>query len=262
MGRLQGKVAIVTGGARGMGGATSKLFVQEGARVIIADVLENEGRALADELGSNARFEKLDVSDEANWKAVAESAVKHFDTVDVLINNAAIIAFGELTQLPLAEFQRVININLIGAFLGIQNIAPIMKEKKSGSIVNISSVDGLRGANGLGAYSSSKWALRGLTRVAALELGHHGVRVNSIHPGGVNTSMGNPAAMPAELMNKAYTRVPMQRVGEPHEIANASLFLASDEASYVCGAELSVDGGWAAGSYHESLPGRPLSERL
>ena len=142
--------------------------------------------------------------------------------------------------------------------LGIRTIAPHMIAQKSGSIVNISSVDGLRGVNALAAYVSSKWGVRGLTKVAALELGHQGVRVNSIHPGGVNTAMSNPTGAPLEEINKHYANVPQQRVGLPEEIARATLFLASDEASYCNGAELAVDGGMAAGAYYPGLPGAPF----
>jgi 3alpha(or 20beta)-hydroxysteroid dehydrogenase len=259
MGRLAGKVAIVTGGARGMGGATSELFAAEGARVVIADVLPEQGEELARKIGTAAVFAKLDVSDEANWQSVVRDTIARWGQIDVLVNNAGTIAVSTIVDMPLADFERVIRVNLIGTFLGIKTVAPGMIARKRGSIVNISSVDGLRGVNGLSAYSSSKWGLRGLTRNAALELGPQGVRVNSIHPGGVNTMMGNPRSLPAAEMNLSYTRVPLQRVGEPEEIARASLFLASDDASYVCGAELSVDGGWAAGFYHESLPGVPNS---
>jgi 3alpha(or 20beta)-hydroxysteroid dehydrogenase len=259
MGRLSDKVAIVTGGARGMGGATSELFAAEGARVVIADIQVEQGETLARKIGNSAVFAKLDVSDEANWKAVVADTIARWDKIDVLVNNAGMIAVSTLVDMPLADFERVLRVNLIGTFLGMKTAAPSMIAQKRGSIVNISSVDGLRGVNGLCAYSSSKWGLRGLTRNAALELGPQGVRVNSVHPGGVNTMMGNPRGLAPAEMNLAYTRVPLQRVGEPEEIARASLFLASDEASYICGAELSVDGGWSAGFYHESLPGKPSS---
>ncbi len=259
MGRLSEKVAIVTGGARGMGGTTCELFASEGARVVVADIQAEQGEKLAGKIGSQAVFAKLDVSDEANWRAVVRDTVARWGTIDVLVNNAGMIAVSTLVDMPLADFERVLRVNLIGTFLGIKTVAPHMIAQQRGSIINVSSVDGLRGVNGLCAYSSSKWGLRGLTRNAALELGPSGIRVNSIHPGGVNTMMGNPRNLPPAEMNLAYTRVPLQRVGEPEEVARASLFLASDEASYVCGAELSVDGGWSAGFYHESLPGKPNS---
>lgn len=157
MGRLAGKVAIVTGGARGMGAATCRLFVEEGARVVIGDVLDAEGEALARELGDAARFVRLDVADEASWARVAEAAVEQFGRIDVLVNNAAVLTFGGITELSKRDFERAVSINLVGTFVGIRTIAPRMIAQQSGSIVNISSVDGLRGVNALAAYVSSKW---------------------------------------------------------------------------------------------------------
>lgn len=257
MGRLQGKVAIVTGGARGMGAATSRLFAKEGAAVVIADILAEEGEALARELGEKALFVRLDVRNEDEWKQVGDAALSRFGRIDVLVNNAAVVHFCDIENMAKEDLERVLGINVIGTLLGIKTIAPAMKQKGKGSIINISSIDGLRGCNGLSAYTASKWAVRGLTKSAALEFGPFGVRVNSIHPGGVDTVMGNPAGRPDAELNKDYTAVPLQRIGKPEEIANASLFLASDEASYVAGAELSVDGGWCAGYYQPALPGAP-----
>jgi 3alpha(or 20beta)-hydroxysteroid dehydrogenase len=258
MARLEGKVAIITGGARGMGEATCRLFVAEGAKVVIADVLDAAGEALARELGDAAHFMHLDVADEENWARVAAETTEKFGRVDVLVNNAAVLVFGGITELSKSEFGRAVSINLVGTFVGIRTIAPLMAARGSGSIVNISSVDGLRGVNALAAYVSSKWGVRGLTKVAALELGHKGVRVNSIHPGGVNTVMSNPTGAPLDEINKHYANVPLQRVGLPDEIARATLFLASDDASYCNGAELAVDGGMAAGAYYPGLPGAPF----
>lgn len=257
MARLEGKVAIVTGGARGMGAATVTLFAREGAKVVIADVLAQEGEALARELGAAAVFEKLDVGEEPNWREVVERTLARWGRIDVLVNNAAVITFGEITETDVADLERILRINLVGAFLGMKTVGKAMKAQKSGSIVNISSVDGMRGSNGVGCYAASKWGLRGLTKVAALEFGHHGVRVNSVHPGGINTVMGNPLGLPSSEINKTFAAVPLQRVGEPEEIAQVSLFLASDDASYVCGAELTADGGWLAGGYLPMLPGAP-----
>jgi 3alpha(or 20beta)-hydroxysteroid dehydrogenase len=257
VGRLTGKVAIVTGGARGMGAATSRLFVEEGAKVVIADVLDEDGGKLAQELGAAALFQHLDVSDEANWASVVAKAIASFGKVDVLVNNAGILLFKTLLETSKAEYERVIQVNLVGYFLGLKAVAPHMIERGNGSIVNVSSTDGMKGANGLGAYCSSKWGVRGLTRVAAMEFGHKGVRVNSIHPGGIDTVMGNPYQESREEVNKRYGWVPLQRVGEPIEAARCSLFLASDEASYVCGAELAVDGGMLTGQYYTGFPGAP-----
>lgn len=257
MGRLQDKVAIVTGGARGMGAATVRLFAQEGASVVIADVLTAEGEALAQEIGDKALFVRLDVRSEEEWERVADAALARFGRIDVLVNNAAVLHFCGIETMAKEDLERVLSINVIGTMLGMKTIAPIMKRQGKGAITNISSIDGLRGCNGLSAYTASKWAVRGLTKSATLEFGPFGVRVNSIHPGGVDTAMGNPAGRKHEELNRDYTAVPLQRIGLPEEIANASLFLASDEASYVAGAELSVDGGWSAGYYQPALPGAP-----
>ncbi len=257
MARLDGKVAIITGGARGMGGATSRLFAAEGAKVVIADVLDKEGTALAAELKGSAIFQHHDVTDEASWSSVVAKAIATFGKVDILVNNAGILLFKTLLDTSKADYERVLGVNLMGAFLGIKAVAPHMIERGSGSIVNVSSVDGMKGANSLGAYSSSKWGLRGLTRVAAMEFGHKGVRVNSIHPGGIDTAMGNPYSENRTEVNKRYTMVPLQRVGDPIEAARTSLFLASDDSSYLCGSEIAVDGGMLTGQYYVGFPGAP-----
>lgn len=258
MKRLEGKVAIITGGARGMGAATVRLFVEHGARVVFTDVLVDEGKALASELGANARFMQHDVRDEQQWKQVVDAALQSFGgRVDALVNNAGVLHPQNIERFSKAEIERLIGINLIGPMLGIGAVVPHMKKQRSGSIINVSSVDGFRGCNGLSVYSASKWGLRGLSRSLAFELGHHGIRVNTMHPGGVNTAMGNPTGLGAGEINSLYGAVPLQRIGEPSEIAQASLFLASDEASYVSGAELAVDGGWSAGYFQPLLPGAP-----
>src|SRR5262249_22725320 len=156
-----------------------------------------------------------------------------------------------------SEFEKVLSINLVGTFLGIKGVTPTMIEQKKGSIINISSVDGMKGCNALGAYAASKWGVRGLTKVAAMELGPHGILVNSIHPGGINTTMGNPTGSPENEANKAYAGQPIQRIGAPEEVARTTVFLASDDASYICGAEIAVDGGMTVGRYQEMLPGAP-----
>jgi 3alpha(or 20beta)-hydroxysteroid dehydrogenase len=257
MNRLKDKVALITGGARGMGAATCRLFAAEGATVVIADVLDREGEALAAELGARASYAHLDVADEAGWRAVIDRTVAGHGGLDVLVNNAGVLLFKTIAETSLAEFERVIRINLQGTFLGTKLAGAQMAQRGRGSIVNISSSDGMKGANGLAAYCSSKWGIRGLTRVAAMELGHKGVRVNSVHPGGVDTAMGNPYGQPKAEVNKRYGFVPLQRVGEPEEVARVSLFLASDESSYLCGAEIAVDGGMLAGQYYMGFPGAP-----
>jgi len=243
-----------------MGAATSRLFVQEGARVAITDVLEDAGATLATELGDAASFYQHDVTSEADWARIVERAENDLGKIDILVNNAGILLFKSLLQTSLSEYDRVLRVNLMGTFLGIKAVAPGMIARGKGAIVNISSVDGMKGANGLGAYSSSKWGVRGLTRVAALELGHKGVRVNSVHPGGVDTVMTNSDSSAREKVNERFGNVPLQRVGAPEEVARATLFLASDEASYMVGAELAVDGGMMTGQYYEGMPGAPGME--
>jgi len=254
---MQGKVAIITGGARGMGEATSRLFASEGAHVIIADVLEAEGKALAESIGANATFMRLDVSNEENWAALVRSVKAEHGHIDALVNNAGVVAFSLLEDVQVAEIDRVLSINVKGPMLGLKHVGRAMREAGRGAVVNISSIDGLKGTNSMGLYGSSKWAVRGLTKIAAFELGPHGVRVNSVHPGGIDTVMGNPMGLKGEERNTTYGGVPLQRVGEPTEVAAATLFLCSDEASYISGAELAVDGGWTAGHYQPALPGAP-----
>ena len=255
--RLQGKVAIITGGARGMGEATVRAFIAEGAKVLIADVLEPEGQALARELGTNTLFFALDISLEEGWQAALAAAEERFGPVNVLVNNAAINRFLSILETDKDAFQKVLDVNVLGTFLGLRIVGGAMVRRRAGSIINVSSVDGLRGANGYVAYVTSKWGVRGMTKAAALEFGPRGVRVNSIHPGGVFTVMGNPIGMSLEETNRNYGSVPLQRIGLPEEIAQATLFLASDQASYICGAELAVDGGWSAGRYNSGMPGAP-----
>jgi 3alpha(or 20beta)-hydroxysteroid dehydrogenase len=257
MPRLDGKVAIITGGARGMGAATSRVFVEAGAKVAIADVLDAEGAALAVELGDAARFYHLDVTSEAAWAELVVKVEADLGAIDVLVNNAGILMFKSLLQTTLDDYRRVLDVNLVGEFLGIKAVAPGMIARGKGAIVNISSVDGMKGANGLGAYASSKWGVRGLTRVAAMELGHRGIRVNSVHPGGVDTAMTNFEELPRDEVSQRFLDVPLRRIADPEEIARATLFLASDEASYMVGSEVVVDGGMIAGNYYPNFPGAP-----
>ena len=257
MARLDGKVAIISGGARGMGAATSRLFVEAGARVVIGDLLEAEGAALVKDLGNAARFIRLDVTCPQSWADAVAHAEEAFGPVDVLVNNAGILMFKSLLQTTPEDYRRVIEVNLVGEFLGIQAVAPGMIDRGRGAIVNISSVDGMKGANGLAAYASSKWGVRGLTKVAAMELGHLGVRVNSDHPGGVDTIMTNYEAVAREKVSERFRNIPLQRVGAPEEIARATLFLASDDASYIAGSEIVVDGGMITGQYYPLFPGAP-----
>ena len=179
MGRLDGKVAIVTGAARGTGEATARLFVREGARVALADVIDDNGESAAKALGDAAVYLHLDVGSESDWQRAVESTVGHFGSLDVLVNNAGVLHMAAITDTELSDFERVIRVNQVGTFLGVKSVVAAMKRAGGGSIVNISSIDGLQGKNGLVAYSSSKWAVRGITKVAALELGKFGIRVNA-----------------------------------------------------------------------------------
>lgn len=259
MARLADKVAIITGAAQGMGAATARLFAAEGARVVLCDVIEDKGQETAKEIGESAVFEKLDVRSEADWERVVAATVERFGKLDILINNAAIVHFSPIEAMPAEDIERVLAINVMGTMLGAKYAAREMTRAGRGVIVNISSVDGLRGCNGLSAYTASKWAVRGLSKSLAYELGPRGIRVCTVHPGGVNTQMGNPTGLTGDAVNVGYERVPLQRIGEPEEIARASLFIASDDASYISGAELAVDGGWSAGYYQTFLPGAPAS---
>ncbi|GGC27620.1 3-alpha-hydroxysteroid dehydrogenase [Novosphingobium marinum] len=257
MGRLDDRVAIITGGAQGQGAATARLFLNEGARIVIADVREDEGKALAEELGERACFIRLDVSDEANWQSAIGSITDRWNTIDVLINNAGIVHIAALVEMERKDFQRVLDVNLIGPWLGIKAVAPVMIAQCRGSIVNILSTGALWSMNSTGAYMAAKWGLRGLTKNAAMELGWQGVRVNGVFPGGVNTPFANIGNKSTEEMNKLYVGQTIQRIGEPEEIAEASLFLASDASSYMAGSELTVDGGMTLGVFHDYLPGAP-----
>ncbi len=255
--RLASKVALITGGSRGMGAATARRFVEEGARVVIADVLRDEGEALSQELGENAVFRYLDVTDEDNWTQVVADTTAQWGALNVLVNNAGILLVAPLVEVEKADFENIISVNLLGAWAGIKAVASTMEAQGGGSIINVCSTAALWGMHGTGAYLTTKWALRGMTKTAAMELGWKGIRVNAIFPGGVNTPFGGMADRPSEEMRKDYVGQPIQRIGEPLEIANTNLFLASDESSYLCGAEIAVDGGQALGLYRESLPGAP-----
>jgi 3alpha(or 20beta)-hydroxysteroid dehydrogenase len=242
MARLDGKVALVTGAARGQGEAEARRFVAEGARVVLADVLDDV-KTVADDLGTQAMAVTLDVADEDSWSSAVGEARDRFGRVDILVNNAAIYRAGTpIVDLTLADYRAVVEVNQIGVFLGMRAVAPVMAEQESGSIVNVSSVDGLTGHAGAVAYVASKFAVRGMTKVAALELGPAGVRVNSIHPGVVDTPMiaGLTEHFPVR-------RLPAQRIGRPDDVASLALFLASDESAFCTGAEFVVDGGHTAG---------------
>ena len=259
--RLAGKVAIISGAAQGMGAATARLFAAEGAKVVLGDIVEDQGKAVAAEIGDAALFCRLDVRNEEDWAAAVKAAVDRFGKLDILVNNAAITHFGAAEELRKEDAERVLGINVIGTMMGVKHAVPALEANGGGVIVNISSVDGLRGCNGLLAYTASKWAVRGMTKALAYEFGPRGIRVVSIHPGGVNTQMGNPAGETGEALDRHYRRVPLQRIGQPEEIARTTLFVCSDDASYISGAEIAVDGGWTAGHYEPALPGAPAHLR-
>jgi 3alpha(or 20beta)-hydroxysteroid dehydrogenase len=249
MGRLDGKVALITGGARGMGKSHARLFVAEGARVVIGDVLDEKGAFVASGLGDAARYVHHDVTSEADWAAAVSTAVAEFGRLDVLVNNAGILQHTPLAETSLDEFRRVLEVNLIGCFLGIRQVIEPMTGAGGGSIINVSSIEGFAGAAGLGAYSASKFGVRGLTKVAAQELGQFGIRVNSVHPGGVMTSMVLDAAQSFTGIDPmAFLKsMPIPRFAEPIEISRLVVYLASDESSYSTGSEFIADGGILSG---------------
>ena len=247
------KRVVVSGCFSGMGEATARLFAGEGAKVVLTDVLEEEGQAVAKDIGEAARFIKHDVTSDDDWAAVVAAANDDLGGVDALINNAGVVHFTPIEALSAADAQHVIGINTIGPMLGIKHVSSVMKAAGKGSIVNISSVDGLRGCNGLTIYTASKWALRGLTKSLAYELGTSGIRVNSVHPGGVDTPMGNAQDLPPDQLNAAFGRVPLQRIGQPEEIAAVVAFLCTEDSSWVRGANWPVDGGLTASAICDTM---------
>ncbi|MBY0099402.1 glucose 1-dehydrogenase [Mesobacillus maritimus] len=243
MSRLADKVAIITGGARGMGASHARLFVKEGAKVLIADILEKEGQALAKELGDNARFIKLDVTNKENWEQAVAVTEDAFGPANVLVNNAGITMNKSIEEMTLEEYKRIVEINQVSVFLGMKAVIPSMKAANGGSIVNISSMNGLVG--GAIGYTDTKFAVRGMTKAAALSLAHYGIRVNSVHPGVIET----PMIVQEETKDavKEFAKyIPNGRVAKPEEVSNLVLFLASDESSYSTGSEFVVDGGMTA----------------
>lgn len=245
MGRLDNKIAIVTGGAQGQGEEIVRQFVAEGAKVVIADIAEDLGVALADSLGESAAFIRHDVSSPESWQAVVDFTTSTFGPVNVLANNAGVLRFGEVDKMPIEEAQLVWDVNMKGCFLGMAAVTPIMKKNGGGSIINASSVEGLGGMGSVVAYCGSKWAIRGMTKAASHELAKRNIRVNSVHPGMINTPMTQ--AHGGDLaMEFGASKIPMRRVGVPADIAPTYVFLASDESAYVTGAEIAVDGGVTA----------------
>ena len=245
MERLSGKVAIVTGGARGMGASHARKMAAEGAKVVITDVLVEDGEKLAEEIGENALFIKHDVCDEEAWRQVIRETENHFGPVSVLVNNAGIGITKPIEELTLAEYKKVIDINQVGTFLGMKYTVPSMRKAEKGSIINISSMSGFRGTPGCIAYDASKFAVRGMTKTAALEFSNYGIRVNSVHPGTIETPLlMNPDY--SELVEQLKEAVPLKRLGQSEDVTNVVVYLASDESGYSTGAEFLVDGGLGA----------------
>jgi 3alpha(or 20beta)-hydroxysteroid dehydrogenase len=240
MNRLTGKIILISGGARGQGAAEARLCVAEGAKVVIGDVLEAQGHRLAEELGSAATFVRHDVTQEADWAKAVQTA-ESLGGLHGLINNAGIYQPATLMETDTALFERHMRINQLGCFLGMQAVVSMMERSGGGSIVNISSVAGLRGSPGAIAYSATKWALRGMTKAAAIDLAPRKIRVNSVHPGPIDTEMLNVRT--PEQNQRRLQSVPMKRMGTAEEVANLVLFLLSEESGYITGAEVAIDGG-------------------
>ncbi|MFD7504041.1 SDR family NAD(P)-dependent oxidoreductase [Streptomyces sp. NPDC059850] len=260
MGKLDGRVVIVTGAARGQGEQEARLFAAEGAKVVLADVLDEQGAAVAKELGEeSAAYVHLDVSREDDWAAAVAFAKETFGTVSGLVNNAGILRFNELTSTPLEEYLTVVQVNQVGAFLGMRAVAPELAAAGGGTIVNTASYVALSGMALLTSYAATKAAIVGMTRVAAMELAGKGIRVNAVCPGAVDTPMSNPArldpaaeatdvAEASDAVNGLYRKlIPMGRIGRPEEVARLALFLTSDDSSYITGQPIVADGGWLSG---------------
>jgi 3alpha(or 20beta)-hydroxysteroid dehydrogenase len=255
MGRLSGKVALVSGGARGQGEAEVRAFVAAGAKVVFGDVLDDLGEQLAKELGDDVAYVHLDVRREEDWQAAVAEAESRFGKLDILMNNAGVLDMGPLThEVTLDQYMRVIEVNQIGAFLGMRTAIPAMLRNRGGAIVNTSSTNGMGGYGGTMAYTASKFAIRGMTKNVALEYGKVGIRANSIHPGAIDTAMIRPEGLGGfteEAQAEAFGMTPIPRVGKPEDVARLAVFLASDDSSYCTGAEFLIDGGQLAGTVNE-----------
>jgi 3alpha(or 20beta)-hydroxysteroid dehydrogenase len=236
MGRVDGKVALISGGARGMGAEHARALVAEGAKVVIGDILDDEGKTLAEEIGDAARYVHLDVTEADEWDAAVATSVNEFGKLNVLVNNAGIVALGQIGKFDMTKWHKVIDVNLTGTFLGMQASVAAMKAAGGGSIINVSSIEGMRGAVMVHPYVASKWAVRGLSKSAALELGPDQIRVNSIHPGFIRTPMTKH--FPDNMLT-----IPLGRPGLSEEVSTFVVFLASDESRYATGAEFVMDGG-------------------
>lgn len=258
-GRLEGKVALISGSARGQGEAEARRFVAEGAKVAITDLRDVLGEQLAAELGPDTFYQQLDVTREDDWDTAVAATVERFGKLDILVNNAGIGAFGTLEGLDLKTHHEMTDINFHGVYLGMRAAKAALVATGNGAIVNISSIDGIVGVLGMTSYAGTKFAVTGMTRSAAIELGPLGVRVNSIHPGVINSPMVQDADPPTlGRLNQLMDMQPIKRMGEPHEIASLALFLASDEASYITGAQFVIDGGHLAGPWRPPFEDSPF----
>jgi len=254
MGRLEGKVAIVTGAARGTGAATARRFVEEGAQVLLADVREELGQSVAGDLGKRALFQRLDVTQESDWDQAIRTTSEHFGRIDILVNNAAILDVRSIAETTAETFRQIVAVNQLGPFLGTRSVIEPMKAAGGGSIVNISSIDALEGSNGVAAYTSSKWGVRGFSKAASQELGQYCIRVNTLCPNPGSSEMTAPFVAEAiERLSGRTERLhdrpihPFGRRGDVADVVNAIVFLASDDSSFISGCDLPVDGGWTAG---------------
>lgn len=245
-GRVEGKVALISGGARGMGAEDARLLVEEGAKVVIGDIRDEEGQALAAAISDAARYVHLDVTQLDQWEAAVATATGEFGKLDVLVNNAGIVAAGPLREFRMDKWQQVLDVNLTGTFLGMRSVVDPMTEAGGGSIINVSSIEGIRGAPMVHPYVASKWAVRGITKSAALELAPVNIRVNSVHPGFIRTPM--TAHLPEDMVT-----IPLGRPAEAREVATFVVFLASDEASYATGSEFIMDGGLVTDVPHKQF---------
>lgn len=245
MGKLSGKVAIVTGGSRGQGASHVREFVKEGAKVVFTDILVDEGEALEKEIGKNSKFLKHDVSKAEEWKNVINETESTFGPVNILVNNAGIVVSKNIEDLSEEEYRKTIDVNQVSVFLGMKYVLPSMKKTTNGSIVNISSINGFRSQAGTSAYDSSKFAVRGITKSAALEFAEFGVRVNSVHPGAIETPMTSAEDV-KEIAQQLADENPMKRMGQVEETSKLILFLASDDSSFSTGSEFTIDGGTTA----------------
>lgn len=248
--RLAGKVALISGGARGMGAVEARLFAKEGAKVVIGDILEAQGRSVEAEIkaaGGEAVFVRLDVTHEADWQHAVATAVERFGKLDILVNNAGISGRGRVEAVTLEEWNRVMDVNSTGVFLGTKTAIPAMRQAGGGSIINISSQLGLVGTdNSSPQYQASKGSVRLLSKAAASQYASEGIRVNSVHPGPIETPMTEARRADPEQFQLLLSRIPLGRYGKPEDVAYGVLYLASDESSFVTGSELVIDGGWTA----------------